>query len=251
MRSAPRRFPVITLFLIGTAGAPSAAAAQASESALRELVRVMNVGNRDTLARFVRERFVSSGPGAVPVEERVARLARLHSMFGDLTLRAVDSVTPSSVSGVAQSARTEAWRRLTLFVDTAPPNRILRVGLAPTEAPDAPTRRLTDAEIVAQLRAYVERLASRDVFSGTVLLAKAGKPLFTGAFGEANKDFGVRNTADTKFNLGSMNKMFTAVAVHAARRSRQTLARRYRLGNSCPQDRCAPMYSRRCVSSTC
>ena len=33
------------------------------------------------------------------------------------------------------------------------------------------------------------------------------------AFGEANKDFGVPNALDTKFNLGSMNKMFTAVTI--------------------------------------
>jgi CubicO group peptidase (beta-lactamase class C family) len=46
-----------------------------------------------------------------------------------------------------------------------------------------------------------------------VLLAKKGVPLYQAAFGEANKDFGVKNTLDTKFNLGSMNKMFTAVSV--------------------------------------
>ena len=46
-----------------------------------------------------------------------------------------------------------------------------------------------------------------------MLLAKEGKPLYGGAFGEANKDFGVPNTLDTKFNLGSMNKMFTAVTI--------------------------------------
>jgi CubicO group peptidase (beta-lactamase class C family) len=154
-----------------------------------------------------------SGPGSIPVEERVGRLARLHSMFGDLALRTVDSVAPAKASGVAQSARTEAWRRLAVFLDTAPPNRILRVGIFPADAPDAPTRRLTDAEVVEQLRAYLERLTRREVFSGAVLLAKGGKPLFSGAYGEANKDFSVRNTVDTKFNLGSMNKMFTSVAV--------------------------------------
>jgi CubicO group peptidase (beta-lactamase class C family) len=46
-----------------------------------------------------------------------------------------------------------------------------------------------------------------------VLLAKDGKTLYAGAFGEANKDFGVPNKLDTKFNLGSMNKMFTSVAI--------------------------------------
>jgi CubicO group peptidase (beta-lactamase class C family) len=219
MHFASRRLAIVASLVVAAhtplpgVSAQTPAPRAASEAALRELVRIMNTANRDTLVRFVRERFVVAGPGAVPVEERVGRLARLRSMFGDLTLRTVDSVAPAEASGLAQSARTEAWRRLGVLLDTAPPNRILRVRIAPAEAPDAPTRRLTDAEIVEQLRAYVDRLARRDVFSGAVLLAKGGKPLFSGAYGEANKDFGVRNTVDTKFNLGSMNKMFTSVAV--------------------------------------
>ena len=71
----------------------------------------------------------------------------------------------------------------------------------------------SDAEIVFQLRDYVNKLARADVFSGTVLLAKDGKVLYSAAFGQANKDFGAPNKLDTKFNLGSMNKMFTAVTI--------------------------------------
>ena len=219
MQNVVRRLTMVASVLIAVQGLPATAAAQASpsragsETALRELIRVMNLGRRDSLERFVRDRFVSSGPGAVPAADRIERLSRLHSIFGDLTLRAVDSVAPGRASGVAQSGRTEAWRRVGVMVDTAPPHRIQRVLLAPAPAPDAPTRRLTDAEVVDQLRGYVDRLARRDVFSGTVLLAKGGKPLFSAAYGEANKDFGVKNTVDTKFNLGSMNKMFTSVAI--------------------------------------
>jgi CubicO group peptidase (beta-lactamase class C family) len=44
-------------------------------------------------------------------------------------------------------------------------------------------------------------------------LAKDGVPIFTGAYGKANKDFSAPNRIDTKFNVGSMNKMFTAVAI--------------------------------------
>ena len=46
-----------------------------------------------------------------------------------------------------------------------------------------------------------------------MLVAKDGKVIYAAAFGDANKDFGARNTLATKFNLGSMNKMFTAVAI--------------------------------------
>jgi len=193
--------------------AAQAASSTAAEQTVRELVRVMNTGDPATVRAFVNERFVSSGPNAIPAEERVARLGRLRSVFGDLGIRSIDASRGSEASAVVQSGRTEAWMRMTVFFDGGSPARILRVGLAPAPAPDAPTRRLTDAEIVEQLEAYVERMASRDVFSGAVLLAKGGKPLYRAAFGEANKDFGVRNTVDTKFNLGSMNKMFTAVAV--------------------------------------
>ena len=59
----------------------------------------------------------------------------------------------------------------------------------------------------------MKKLADADVFSGSVLLAKGGKVFYKGVFGTANKDFGVPNRIDTKFNLGSMNKMFTALSI--------------------------------------
>jgi CubicO group peptidase (beta-lactamase class C family) len=60
---------------------------------------------------------------------------------------------------------------------------------------------------------YVSTLARADLFSGAVILAKDGRTIYSGAFGQANKDFDAPNTLDTKFNLGSMNKMFTSVAI--------------------------------------
>ena len=190
-----------------------AAAKPEGEQVLRDLVRVLNAGDRTELRRFVDERFVNEGEGGVPPEQRVQRLGNLRTLFGELAVRSVDASSPREVVGLVQSTRTESWRRMTLFLSESNPARILRVGLGRAPSPDAPTRRPSDAEIVSQVKGYVERLASRDAFSGTVLLAKKGQPLYSAAFGEANKDFGVKNTLDTKFNLGSMNKMFTAVAV--------------------------------------
>jgi len=65
----------------------------------------------------------------------------------------------------------------------------------------------------AKLDAYMHELASKDEFSGTLLLAKGEEVLYSGAFGLASKRFNVHNNKDTKFNLGSMNKMFTSVAI--------------------------------------
>lgn len=74
-------------------------------------------------------------------------------------------------------------------------------------------RPMTDEQIVADLRTEMDRLVSEDRFSGAVLLAKNGKPLFEQAYGYANHAFAARNTTDTKFNLASTAKMFTQVAI--------------------------------------
>jgi D-alanyl-D-alanine carboxypeptidase len=65
----------------------------------------------------------------------------------------------------------------------------------------------------AALLGYLDNLATKDAFSGSVLVAKNGIPIFSDVCGLASKSFNVPNRIDTKFNLGSMNKMFTGLAV--------------------------------------
>lgn len=64
-----------------------------------------------------------------------------------------------------------------------------------------------------QMNDFIHGLVDEDKFSGAVLIAHSGTPFYRRAFGLASKAFQVPNQVDTKFNLGSMNKMFTAVAI--------------------------------------
>ena len=66
---------------------------------------------------------------------------------------------------------------------------------------------------VGEIAEYVAKLAAEGQFSGVVLIAQAGEPLLLEAYGQANRADGIPNEVDTKFNLGSMDKMFTAVAI--------------------------------------
>lgn len=77
----------------------------------------------------------------------------------------------------------------------------------------ATPQRMSDAEIANELAVYLEKLTVEDKFSGVVLVAKDGKPIFVRAYSMANKVANIPNRVDTRFNLGSMNKMFTAVAI--------------------------------------
>ena len=67
--------------------------------------------------------------------------------------------------------------------------------------------------LVAELEAFLHRLVADNMFSGAVLVAKDGDPIFRKAYGLASKRFDIPNRVDTKFNVGSLNKMFTAVAI--------------------------------------
>lgn len=78
---------------------------------------------------------------------------------------------------------------------------------------DPPSGEMTDEVLAREVEAYVDRLAEADAFSGVVLLARGDRSFLHRAWGEASKRYDVPNRPDTKFNLGSMNKMFTAVAV--------------------------------------
>ncbi len=70
-----------------------------------------------------------------------------------------------------------------------------------------------DEELVGRIESIVLAAADADRFSGTVLVARGEKVVIEMALGEASKRYHVDNNIDTKFNLGSMNKMFTAVSV--------------------------------------
>jgi len=87
----------------------------------------------------------------------------------------------------------------------------LKAILPPTGAP-VPERLSQQAAAVAAWNAEIDKAASAGKFSGVWLWAKNDKVIASGARGKADREKGIDNTLDTRFRIGSMNKMFTAVA---------------------------------------
>src|SRR6266404_113321 len=67
-------------------------------------------------------------------------------------------------------------------------------------------------EPAKELDGYLNTLVAENKLSGVVLVAKDGVAVASKAAGIANKATGEPITLNTRFNLGSLNKMFTAVA---------------------------------------
>ena len=72
---------------------------------------------------------------------------------------------------------------------------------------------LSEAGLVQRLGATLDSLAARDEFSGVVLLARQGTPVFQRAYGFADRESKRPNDVETAFNVGSINKLFTGIAI--------------------------------------
>jgi D-alanyl-D-alanine carboxypeptidase len=71
----------------------------------------------------------------------------------------------------------------------------------------------SEADALKALSDHAGELARDDELSGAVLVAKDGRVLFRRAYGLADRKRRIPNTHRTRFRIGSMNKMFTAVAI--------------------------------------
>lgn len=80
-------------------------------------------------------------------------------------------------------------------------------GQTPAPAP------MSEPELLRRLGATLDSLSAEERFSGVVVLTKRGVPVFQRAAGMADRAAGRLNDIETAFNLGSINKLFTATAV--------------------------------------
>ena len=132
---------------------------------------------------------------------------------GGFDLKKVPEETPTKITAMMQERNSDMFGQLTLEVEAAEPHRIVKMEMRPIGHPAEFTQpHLNDAELIAALRKQVDDSVAADKFSGAVLVAKDGKPVFMQAYGLADREHKIPNTLNTRFHIGSMNKMFTAVA---------------------------------------
>src|ERR1051325_10460922 len=65
----------------------------------------------------------------------------------------------------------------------------------------------------AKIQEVLELAHKYQLFNGTALVAENGRVVYKGGFGMANMEWGIPNTPDTKFRLGSITKQFTATLI--------------------------------------
>ena len=213
----------ISILVLTFASAPSNLTGQASQTPsdspaarrLKEIVQLINAPDRAAATAYIQKNYAPLFLNRSPMDDHLGFIFQVHDRTRGLEFHSLQTSTQTEASAVVKSKLTGDWRVLIVQVEPEPPHSISRIGmrLAPAPAGEQPAKKLTDEEMVKELDAFIKKLAAADAFSGTVLLAKDGQAVYKKAVGEASKEFNVPNHVDTKFNLGSMNKMFTSVAI--------------------------------------
>jgi D-alanyl-D-alanine carboxypeptidase len=166
-----------------------------------------NSGDAEKLRAFDAA-YPRQGP-TPPVEDRL----RFRQATGGFTVVRIEKSEPQSITVLLQEKSSDTVARLEMKVSADDPPKILSAPIEAIPRPaDLAIPRLKEADALAALETRAGELAKKDEFSGVVLVARHGKVLLQKAWGLANREKGTPNTLDTRFRLGSMNKMFTSVA---------------------------------------
>ena len=198
------------------AGEPSAPALPNTPSGMCVAAYIAAFNSADPQA--VRDFFAAyTAPAALErasVERRVERTRGLQGELQSLQLRQVVEAGEAAVT-VLLVARTGDWVELAFQFEPAPPHKLVGIRVDHVEPPgdSAGPSPANDGELAKAIEAYVAGLVQADEFAGVVLVARGDTPIFLRAYGLADRGFGTPNRPDTRFNLGSINKLFTTIAV--------------------------------------
>jgi D-alanyl-D-alanine carboxypeptidase len=145
-----------------------------------------------------------------PIEGRL----QFRANTGGFNLVRIEKSEPTELIALVQEKESDTVARMTLKMSADEKPRLLSASLGAIDRPaDLAIPRMSEAEALAALSARADELAKKDEFSGAVLVARNNKILLQKAWGLADREKGTPNTTETRFRMGSMNKMFTSVSI--------------------------------------
>lgn len=124
---------------------------------------------------------------------------------------------PGMLVVTIKGRRTGQRVALVLLPDPQQPGTLAMADMVPVDDPalyaDWPKAAASVAEVAQLANAALEQLARTTDFSGCLSISDGTKVILDECRGLADRTFGAKTDRQTKFHIGSMNKMFTAVAI--------------------------------------
>ncbi len=179
----------------------------------RAYIAAFNAGEKEMRA-FVETWWAAPALMSVPLDTRMERYRQMRQDLGTIRLYRVESASDTSLSAIVRTEKGE-WLEFRFGFEDSPRRAITWISVQETDDPDqsAVTPEASAGDLLAHTASYVDSLSALDQFSGVVLIAEGDSTLFLKAYGFADREKKIPNLPDTRFNVGSINKIFTRIAV--------------------------------------
>jgi D-alanyl-D-alanine carboxypeptidase len=200
---------IACLFLLLAAAAPHAAFAADSPvlETFKQWLDSFNSADKTKIAAFWQMY------SAHPDEDRVSRDLRLREMTEGMTIDKVLEDTGTHLVVRMKEGRG-TYSESTMDLASENPAIVGSVSGHPIPSPEGSAGHSTnDAELAQKVTEYAGQPHGSEAFSGAILIAHNDKVVLNRAWGEADSERHIANTTGTQFCIGSMNKMFTSVAI--------------------------------------
>lgn len=185
---------------------------------VQKLLNIINSNDENKVEAFIENSFTAKFQNKIALAVQQNKFSTIFKQTGGLSFHSIRSYNPPrdhETFVILKDENFKSWRAIVINFDNKKENLIdgfrFSDAWAPLNIEKEP--KITELELIKKSEELVKRICEKDIFSGAVLIAKGNQILFEETCGEASKRFHVLNKIDTKFNLGSMNKMFTATAI--------------------------------------
>ena len=207
--------------------APTLTEAQtAGVKRLNEILEVLNTGDYAKTRAYFEANSVdirTGVPGVTPGswnEQVFSQVRFRYYMSRGLDLvRVTTEPSRGDVVGIVRNRTTGDEEYFAVTVEPQAPHRvtwnpvIAPAVIATWNLKPAASVAVTEQDRLQEIGSYLKRMGDAEIFSGAVVIARDGKPVFAQGYGYADREKRIPNTPDTPFLLASMNKLFTGLAI--------------------------------------
>jgi CubicO group peptidase (beta-lactamase class C family) len=157
--------------------------------------------------RFIETQYAESFLNAFPLSMHLQIFQETHDLLGKFEIITAKKSGPHIAELLLQSIGSDKRVRIRYQLEDKEPFRIASIGIEPVST-------VPKFRDLPSLEAYLEKQSAAGNFSGALLVAKEDEILLINAFGLASKRYDIKNNVSTRFNIGSINKIFTKVAIY-------------------------------------
>lgn len=202
-------------FSQGSFDKDEAIADSAATKTMNDFLLACNSGERDSMEDFVLEHYDQNALKRIPLFAVISLNMAFYYETGGLGYEIVEMLprTSSLVSAIIYNKLTNTDIKLSIPVSNDPSPKINRFIKSEPIIKEDLIKHLSDEEIVQRIEKCISKLQEDEEFSGAILVAKDGTPMLNKAIGDANKSYDIPNNINTKFNIASVGKVFTSLAI--------------------------------------